>query len=305
MSEYRASRLLVNVGGGLNQLRVIYVERPMIPVDDKGMPLEWQYADDADFVDDELDKLKELLPVCNGVLEEWDLHVNESKTEFVHFYLASRGDVDSDGNSLVDNEAWRASKSLGSLLCSTRDIKHRIVLAHSAFQTYSKIWLQGSKIPLRRKLLVYEAQVVSVLLYNCGCWSAPKNVLSKLDVCHRTHLRKICNIRWPGVISNEELYRRCEAIPITERVRKARWTLLGHILRMDDNCPAVLSLRYAIASADLYKGRLGRPRINLFNTIQNDLKRHGIVLRTVTDFDEVRYIARNKVLWRNMFRYNL
>ena len=227
--------------------------------------------------------------------------MNEPKTEFVHFYLACRGDEDSDGNSLVDNEAWRASKSLGSLLCSTKDIMHRIILAHSAFQTYSKIWLQGSKIPLKRKLLVYEAQVVSVLLYNCGCWSAPKHVLSKLDVCHRTHLRRICNIHWPGVISNRELYRRCVAIPITERVRKARWTLFGHVLRMDDSSPAVQSLKYAITSADLFKGRLGRPRINLFNTIQKDLKVHGLDLKTMNDFYDVRNIAQDRVLWRNMF----
>ena len=292
----------LSLAGGLNQLRVVYVERPIIPVEDSGMPLEWQYADDGDFIDNDLDTLTAMLPVCTGIFEEWNLHVNEAKTEFVHFYLASRGDVDSDGNLLVDNEAWRASKSLGSLLCSTRDIMHRIVLAHSAFQTYSKVWLQGSKISLRRKLLVYEAQVVSVLLYNCGCWSAPKHVLFKLDVCHRTHLRRICNISWPGVISNEELYRRCNAIPITERVRKARWTLLGHVLRMDDNCPAVLALRYAITSADLYKGRVGRPRVNLFNTIQNDLKVHNKYLKTVDDFDEIRVLAHDRVLWRNMFR---
>ena len=214
-----------------------------------------EYADDGDFIDSDLDFLTAMLPVCTSILEEWDLHVNESKTEFVHFYLARRGDVDSDGNSLVDNEAWRVSKSLGSLLCSTRDIMHRIVLAHAAFRTFSKIWLQGSKIPLKRKLLVYEVQVVSVLMYNCGCWSAPKNVLSKLDVCHRKHLRRTCNIHWPGVISNEELYRRCNAIPITERVRKARWMLLGHVLRMDDSSPAVQALKYAITSGDILKGR--------------------------------------------------
>ena len=104
--------------------------------------------------------------------------VNESKTEFVHLFLASQGEVDSGGAPLKDNEPWRSSKSLGSLLCSQADIKHRIILANSAFQTFSKIWLEKSKIPLTKKLLVYEAQVISVLLYNCGCWSALKNVLS-------------------------------------------------------------------------------------------------------------------------------
>ena len=78
---------------------------------------------------------------------------------------------------------------------------------------------------------MYDAQVVSVLVYNCGCWSAPKNIMSKLDTCHRRHLRRICNIRWPGVITNKELYRRCNTRPIYERVRQVRWNLLGHVLR--------------------------------------------------------------------------
>ncbi|KAL5272935.1 hypothetical protein ACHWQZ_G000942 [Mnemiopsis leidyi] len=145
---------------------------------EKGLPLEWEYADDVDFCDEEEDVLRNLLPVCTEVLSEWGLNVNESKTEFVHLFLASKDEIDHDGKPLKDNEPWRSSKSLGSLLCSVADIKHRIVLANSAFQIYKKVWLEKSKIPLAKKLIVYEAQVVSVLLYNCACWSAPKNVLN-------------------------------------------------------------------------------------------------------------------------------
>ena len=166
--------------------------------------------------------LQELLPKCKNVFSEWNLHVNESKTEFVHFYVAGRDDVDQDGAALSGNEPWRFCKSLGSLLCSTADIQRRISLAHAAFQTYKKLWLRGTKIPLKRKLIVYDAQVTSVLLYNCSSWSAPRHVMEKLNTCHRKHLRNICNIYWPtGVISNRELYRRCATIPITERVRKS------------------------------------------------------------------------------------
>ena len=132
--------------------------------------------------------------MCTNVLSEWNLTVNEGKTEFVHFHLAGRGELDSDGVALSDNEHWRVCKSLGSLLCSTADIGRRINLANAAFSTFSKLWLRGKTIPLKRKLQVYDAQVVSVLLYNCSSWSAPKNVIAKLDTCHRKHLRRICNI---------------------------------------------------------------------------------------------------------------
>ena len=146
---------------------------------------------------------------------------------------------------------------------------------------------------------MYESQVVSVLMYNCGSWSAPKHIMSKLNTCQRKHLRTTLNICWPtGVISNKELYRRCQVVPITERVRKARWTLLGHILRMEDNSPAALALRFAVNSSDMYKGCRGRPRINLFNTLQGELKdRHNIELKFNNDLDELKLLASDRLVW--------
>ena len=223
----------------------------------------------------------------------------------MHFYVAKKGETDSYGVQLLGNEPWRFCKSLGSLLCSTADIARRIALAQSAFKTYCKIWLRGTKIPLKRKLVVYEAQVLSVLLYNCSSWSAPQCVMEKLNTLHRKHLRHICNIRWPGVIKNKELYRRCDTIPITERVRKARWTLLGHILRMDDNCAPSLALRYAVDSSNSLRGRRGRPRTNLFSSIQADLKFFDLRLNSIDDLSNLKTVAYDRANWRNMFSYNI
>ena len=292
----------LNLAGALYHVRAVVPERPNPPISDTGLPLEWEYSDDTDFLDEERETLDALLPVCRDVFQEWNLFVNEDKTEFVHFHVAGRGDTDANGNLLLGNESWRFCKSLGSLLCSTADISHRIALAQSAFQTYTKLWLRGTQIPLERKLIVYEAQVLSVLLYNCSSWSAPKAVMEKLNTCHRKHLRHICNIHYPGVISNKELYRRCKSVPIVERVRKARWTLLGHILRMDDNCPAVLALRFAVDTASSLRGRRGRPRTNLFSFIQADLKEHNMRLNSTDDFYELRDVASDRAKWRNMFR---
>ena len=127
-----------------------------------------------------------------------------------------------------------------------------------------------------------------------------------LNTCHRKHLRSICNIYWPsGVISNKELYRRCDTIPITERVRQSRWTLLGHILRSDDNTPASLALRFAISSVEHLRGRVGRPRSNLLNTIQNDLKEHSIELKNIDDLENLKFKAHDRVAWKNMFKYRV
>ena len=40
---------------------------------------------------------------------------------------------------------------------------------------------------------------------------------------------------WPrGKIRNVELYKRCDTIKLSERVKKMRWTMLGHIQRIDE-----------------------------------------------------------------------
>ena len=74
----------LSLAGGLNQLRVVYVPRPILPVAENGLPLEWEYADDVDFMDEDDDRLRNMLPTCTNVLKEWDLHVSEIKTEFFH-----------------------------------------------------------------------------------------------------------------------------------------------------------------------------------------------------------------------------
>ena len=165
--------------------------------------------------------LENLLPIADTVLKSWHLYMNDDKTERVQFYLAKRGDVNEHGTPLVNNEPWRSSKLLGSLLCSVKDVERRIILGYAAFSTFNNIWQRSKNISLSRRLRVYEAQVISVLLYNCGCWAAPKNIISKIDIAHRKHLRSILNIKWPKTISNKKLYKLTNSEPLSNRINRA------------------------------------------------------------------------------------
>ena len=167
-----------------------------------------EYADDADFADEDEDSLREMLPICKEILAEWDLLVNEDKTEFVRFYIAEKDEVDEKGEPVKGREPWRKSVSLGSRLCSKEDITHRCILANVAFEKFQKVWIERSHIAVHTKVRLYEALVTPVLLYNCNSWAAPDNILKKLDVCQRKHLRRILNTTYPHVITNRDLYAR-------------------------------------------------------------------------------------------------
>ena len=150
----------------------------------------------------------------------------------------------------------------------------RISLDYAAFNKYKKAW--SHNIPLTSEQL-YEALVVSVMMYNssCQCWTAPKSVLEKLDVVHRHHLRSILNYRYPNIISNMNLFKRCNAEPLSVRVvsDRSRWRMLGHVLRGPIDGPAYSSLVFAAKTLQ-YQGRLGRPQSNLFSLILLDLNVH-------------------------------
>ena len=63
--------------------------------------------------------------------------------------------------------------------------------------------------------------------------------------------------------------------------------------------------RFAISSVEHLRGRVGRPRSNLLNTIQNDLKEHSIELKNIDDLENLKFKAHDRVAWKNMFTYSV
>ena len=314
----------LTLAGALNHLRIVIRFIPDLPISENSMPLEAEYADDVDFNNEDEQTLRNMLPIVTEVLREWSLYVNEDKTEFTHIYLADPDERTPNGEKVRANklEPWRNSVTLGSMLCSIKDIQRRITLANAAFATFKKVWLQGPKIPLSKKLIIYEAQVVSVLLYNSGCWAAPLNIIEKIDTCHRKHLRRILNLHWPfGVINNKTLYKRCNTTKLSDRIALSRWTLFGHILRMPENSPAHLALHFALDSTKSFGRRRGNHQINLLGTLRKDIEERDIKLRialkevrghdrveeemltftNVVDLGKIRDIAKVRSLWNRLF----
>ena len=132
-------------------------------------------------------------------------------------HLSHTQEVDEDGVTLCGKEKWR-SKILSSLLCSSSDITARCIKENIAFQSYCKLWIQGSKIPLTIKIHLYDATCVSQM-YDCNSWAAPKKFLDKLDACHHRHLHTITGHRRPdSVISSDALYKMCNVVPLSVKI---------------------------------------------------------------------------------------
>jgi len=121
-------------------------------------------------------------------------------------------------------------------------------------------------------------------------------IKSKLDIMHRRHLKQLANIHGNHRISNADLYKKCGCYPISIDVGKARWNLLGHVLRMDKTSPAQMSLEVAVSKK--LKGSVGRPRACLLTSIREDVKQHlGMDLKNLKVLEALRRIATNKSKW--------
>ena len=65
-----------------------------------------------------------------------------------------------------------------------------------------------------------------------------------VDSFHRRIMRVAINVRYPKIITNQKLYTLTKEPPISEKIRKRRLALLGHILRLHPDTPAQKALRY-------------------------------------------------------------
>lgn len=265
-------------------LRDVRAQAPPKPLEDRNLPNEAIYADDTDFISTNTDFLKSLETIIPPIIGKYDLIANAQKWEKTKIELGS--------------DEWKKVKKLGSLLGDEEDVNRRISLANTQFKSLEKIWGTCKNISLPIKLRVYNALVLSVLLYNAGTWGLNEKVSNKLNVLHRSHLRRIIGIRWPKLISNDELYKRCESQPLCETIRKFRWQLFGHCLRLPLNTPAQIAMSYycdTYTECKLDKGRtvttLPTVLFNEFHMYKQSLKKSLYRQKPVTALRELRKLA--------------
>ena len=77
-----------------------------------GVPTEWEYSDDVDFADEDMEYLVSFLPQVKAVLGEWNLEVNESNMEFSSVYRAEPSAKDDSGQKLAGNDNHGAATKL-------------------------------------------------------------------------------------------------------------------------------------------------------------------------------------------------
>ncbi|XP_029654783.1 uncharacterized protein LOC115228316 [Octopus sinensis] len=151
-------------------LFVIYLEAALHDLKTKIGPttiMELIYADDIDFVSEEMNDIRIALDYAPEVFRKWFLKMNEQKTEFITVKRESK----------VTDEIWKRSRKVGSLLGDWKDVNRRKILSTLALKRLKSTSYTHLSNPVKVRL--YNAFILPILLYNSGTWGTESELYIK------------------------------------------------------------------------------------------------------------------------------
>ena len=170
-----------------------------------------------------------------------------------------------DGNEILQKDGIIY---LGSLITSDgkvgTELSRRLGAARAEFETLSRVW-SHSTLDNVRKLRIFDACVVSKLLYCLHTSFLNKQELRRLDAFQARCLRKILRIPHSYIsrVSNECVLQRAGSKPLSNALLRRQLLFLGHVARKPGDDPVRLTV-FRPFSHDLalstFRRRRGRPR---------------------------------------------
>ena len=129
---------------------------------------------------------------------------------------------------------------------SADDVRRRIALAASSFQSLIRVW-SLSRLSLKTKLRIYSACVIPVLLYSSETWTLKGDDLRKLESFHMSCQRRILDVKWYDFTSNVEVRARSGLTSIEDIVTTRRLSLFGHVARLAPTTPAYKTVKFSLS----------------------------------------------------------
>jgi len=193
-----------------------------------------RFADDIAFLADGQPELQQQISQLHTTSSRFGLKISTSKTEVQCISRQPpRLQINIDGTELNQVEQFTY---LGGVISQDArceaDIRRRVNLATGVASSLNTVW-ESRDISVKTKVRVYEALVMSVLLYNSETWTMKGTDESRLRVFEMSVLRRICGVSLRDRWRNEEIKARLEIeCDVVEAIRRRRLSYFGHINRM-------------------------------------------------------------------------
>ena len=119
-----------------------------------------------------------------------------------------------------------------------------------------------------------------------------ENTKNSIDAFHRRLIRtNVLNVKWPKIVTNEQVYTRTNIQPWSIIIEKRRLRWFGHVTRMSPLTPAKQALEYAHQK---YKKHVGRPKQSWIKTMTNQLNNINLT------WEQAYAIAQDREKWRDI-----
>ena len=131
-----------------------------------------------------------------------------------------------------------------------------------------RVWT-SPKLSVKTKMAVYNACVISTLLYGSETWTTYGGQERRLNTFHLRSIRRVLEISWQDKLTNADVLSRAGLPTMYTLFRQRRLRWLGHVRRMEDT-----RTPKDILYGELALGRrtTGRPHLRYKDVCERDMK---------------------------------
>ena len=134
----------------------------------------------------------------------------------------------------VVEEFTHLGSTISMNLCLDTEINKRIGKASATVAKLTQRVWKNSLLTQKAKVRVYQACILSTLLYGSETWTTYMRQERRLNIFYMRYLRRILDIKWQDHIPNSNILTRTgvPSMYCPQGQRRLRW--LGHVRRMED-----------------------------------------------------------------------
>jgi len=251
---------------------------------------EMLFADDAALTSHTETGLQELVSRLSHACKEFGLTISLKKTNILAQGTDTAPDITIDNTHLevVETFTYLGSTVSSSLSLDT-EISSRIGKGAAVMSKLNKRVWSNSQLTVNTKLRVYQACVLSTLLYGSESWTTYASQEKRLNSFHLRCLRRLLQVKWQDKVTNTEVLKRAGIPSLFALLSRKRLKWLGHVRRMDDG-----RIPKDMLYGELREGSrpTGRPQLRFKDVCKRDMKAADI------DSNTWECSADNRQLWR-------
>ena len=193
------------------------------------------FADDAGVGTHTQEELQSLMDCFPQACKDFGLTISLKKTNVLEQDTEASPVITIDDYEL---DAVCQFTYLGSTitdnLSSDAEINKMIGKAVSTLaRLTARVW-RSPKLSVKTKMAVYNACVISTLLYGRETWNPYAGQERRLNTFHLRSIRRILGISWQDKVTNADVLSRAGLHSVYTLLRQRRLRWLGHVRRMED-----------------------------------------------------------------------